>query len=177
MGSVETVRRRRILWILLFAAVLGGMAVWNMARPSPEARMAADFSQAMISRRPETVTEAEREEMRRQWERFSPEARRQIFYTVARSNLAHFREEASALTPEARAARIQEEIRKMRERRDRLTPEERQRIRERMEADREGVKEAVRTFMEFYSTELTAKERAELDPLVEEWFRTVEGRY
>lgn len=151
------------------------MVVWNVARPSPEARQAADFSQNLMTRDPRALTETERQELRRQWERFSPETRQQIFFKIARSNLDRFREETARLTPTERAARVQQEIVRMRERQASLSETERTQIRERLK-DKDAA-EMVKKFMEFFSTELTAKERAELDPLVKEWFRMVEGRY
>jgi hypothetical protein len=168
-------KRRRLLWLLLFGLGLAAMVVWNVSRPSPEARQAADFSQNLMTRDPRQFTEADRQEMRRQWERFSPETRQQIFFRIARSNLDKFREETARLTSAERAARVQDEIGRMRERQARLTETERRQIRERLQ-DKEAA-EMVRKFMEFFSTELTAKERAELDPLIKEWFRMVEGRY
>lgn len=175
--SLDTIRRRRRWLLVACVAALAGMIAWSVLRPSPEERQAADFSQTMLHRESGEVTVEEREEMRRQWERFSPETRRQIFYTVARNNLARMRDESAKLTPAERAARVQDEIRKLRQRRERVSDPERQRLHEAVAEHPEAVREAVRTFMEFYSTELTARERAEFDPLVEEWFRMVEGRY
>jgi hypothetical protein len=175
MNSLETLRRRRLWWLVWFGLGLAAMVFWNVARPSPEARQAADFSQNLMTRDARTLSETERQELRRQWERFSPETRQQIFFKIARSNLEKFREETARLTAAERAARVQEEIGRMRERQSRLTETERGQIRDRLK-DKEAA-EMVKKFMEFFSTELTAKERAELDPLIKEWFRTVEGRY
>lgn len=175
MNSLDSLRRRRLLWLAIFGLGLGAMVIWNVSRPSPEAKQAADFSQNLMTREGRTLSEAERQELRRQWERFSPETRQQVFFKIARSNLDKFREETAKLTPAERATRVQEEIGRMRERQSRLTDTERQQIRERLQ-DKEAA-EMVRKFMEFFSTELTAKERAELDPLIKEWFRMVEGRY
>jgi hypothetical protein len=175
MNSLDTLRRRRLRWLFFFGLVLAGMIAWNVSRPSPEAKQAADFSQNLMTRDPRNFTEADRQELRRQWERFSPETRQQIFFRISRNNLDKFREETASLTPAERAVRVQTEISRMRERQARLTETERNQIRERLK-DKEAA-EMVKKFMEFFSTELTAKERAELDPLIKEWFRMVEGRY
>lgn len=173
--SLNTLKRRRRFLLLGAAALLAAMVVWNVTRPSPEAQAAADFSQALMARDPGSFSQADREAMERQWRRFSPETRRQVFFKVAHEEVLRFRAETAALTPEQRSERVQKELKQMRERQARLTEAERRQIRERMQ-EKEAA-EMVKAFLEFYSTEFTAKERAELDPLVREWFRMVEGRY
>ena len=161
-----------MLGVAVALAVLGVLLVWSALRRAPEEQVAADFTADVLSRDPEQMPEAEREEMRRQWERFSPETRREVMIAVARDRLDHFREEAAKLTPEERSQRIQDEIARARSRHQDMPAAERERIRERLNSE-EG-REMVKQLLTFYQTELTAKERAELDPLVHEWFDQTE---
>lgn len=157
------------------ASVLVGMMLWSISRPSPEEKAAVDFSRVLLAGNPESMTLEQRESLRRQWERFSPETRKEIFFRVSRENLARVRAETEKMSPEERRTRIDAEVRRLQARRQRLSEEERQEIRERLQT--QEAREMVKAFMEFYSTEMTAKERAELDPLVNEWLTMVEGRY
>ena len=61
----------------------------------------------------------------------------------------------------------------MRERYKNLSDEEKQAARERMNSGEARV--MIEKVMGFYQNELTAKERAELDPLMQEWFNQIEN--
>lgn len=168
VGSLERKKRIRLIaaaaaLVLLLAVIVGGVLT-----PSPEEEEGvAAFTTDVLAADPQSLPRARREALRQQWERFSPETRRAVFTEVARTRLEAMREHTRGLTPEQRAARIAEAVAQMRTRRRLLDPTERARIRGRL-TSQDG-REMVDHVLRFYQTELSAKERAELDPLVHEW--------
>jgi len=172
MDSLRRKKRNQFLAILAAVSALAALIAVNVLRPSPEDEVANTFADTVLNRDPGQWTEDERRELRNQWEQFSPETREAVFTEIARARLEEMRERTRGLSPEQRATRIQEAISQMRARRRQLSPERKARVQERM-ASPEG-QEMVRNVLEFYQTELTAKERAEMDPLVREWFRSME---
>lgn len=153
-------------------AALCALVAVSVLRPSPEEERIDDFRQTLLEREARDMTEEERREFREQWQRFSPETRRAIFTEVARTRLDEMRQETKALTADERSARLQSALNEMRQRRGQLSSEQKARVRERI-SSAEG-QEMVRHVMSFYQTELTARERAELDPLVHEWLDQME---
>lgn len=175
MSSLARRRRRQLLWMAATSVALLALIAFNAFRPSPEAKIATDFTARIANRQPGDINPAERDELRQQWERFSPDTRKQVFLGVAREALERFREENAKLTPDGRAKRVQQEMTRLREHRDGLTEEQRNRIRERLGTAE--AKEMVKNVLTFYQSELSAKERAELDPLVHEWLYQMEQRF
>lgn len=172
-GSLARRRRWLLLWMIGTPLLLAALIAFHALKPSPEEKQVSDFSEKIISREHgQRLNRQEQEELRQQWDRFSPETRQQIFTNVAKDMLERFREEAVKYTPEERSKRVQQEIVRMRQQRDQLTEEQRQRIRARISTD-QG-KEMVKNILTFFQSELTAKERAELDPLVHEYLYQVD---
>lgn len=165
-------RKRQFLWILATLAFLGALIGLSAWRRQPEERAVVDFTASVIDRGNEPLSTDEQSELRRQWERFSPQTRREVLRAIVRHELERFRAETAVLTPDERSRRIEDETRRLRTRRERLTPEQKARIRERLESD-EG-RDLVRQLLALHQTELTARERAELDPLLHEWLQQTE---
>ncbi|MBN2451615.1 MAG: hypothetical protein JXR77_14600 [Lentisphaeria bacterium] len=172
MDSLSRAKAVRCGAIAAFSCLLVLFVVVAALRNAPEPTAADLFVQDVLERPAARATAEEREELRRQWERFSPETRERVFTEIARARLDEIRGEVSELTPEQRQARIRTAIEDMRRHRGGLSPQERQQIQKRLQ-DPE-TQAMVRRFMAFYREELTARERAELDPLVQEWLIQVD---
>jgi len=143
------------------------MIIWNIRRPPPEEKVAADFTEALASRNWRNMDEGQRQEFRGQWEQFSPETRKQVIFGLARRELGRFREETSTLSPEERSRRVQTAVLEIRRHRQQMPAGEQKELRERLESP--AGQETVKNVLGFYQNELSARERAELDPLVREW--------
>jgi len=172
MDSLRKKRRNQTIAVIAACALLGGLVALSVLRPSPEEKEADSFQQLLLDGRAREMNDDERKALREQWQRFSPETRRAVFTEVARARLEEMRRQTESLTAEQRTARIQQALNEMRGRREQLTPEQKARVKERLTST-EG-QEMVRHVMSFYQTELTARERADLDPLVHEWLRRME---
>ena len=172
---MDTLRRKKWLQSLGLAgslAVVAALVVFSAMRPAPEDEASEDLQQAFMTGRLRDMNEDDRAAMRGQWRQLSPESRQAVFAGVARQRLEEMRRETAELTSEQRLLRIQKALADMRKRREALPLRERQHIRERLAAPE--AQEMVRHVMTFYQTELTARERAELDPLLHEWLAQLE---
>lgn len=172
---MDTLRRsklKRVLGLAIPLCLLGGVLVFHALRPSPEEAREQDFTSRLMEMGGGRPPAEAREALRREWMAFPPESRSRIFRRVAGVRLDEFRQRTSGLSEEERLARIREAVVEMRRARSSLPEAERRRIRERMDSA-EG-REMVRHVMEFYREELTARERAEMDPLMHEWLARME---
>jgi hypothetical protein len=154
--------------VVLVVGLVTIHALWPAKEPTAEAQFADSF----LAVRPQDVTPDQREQLRRQWESFPPETRTRIFRTVATARLEEMRAEAAGLTPAARAERIRQAILEMRRHREQLPSAEQAHLRQRLQDPQ--TREIVKQMMGFYGEELTARERAELDPLLQEWLVQIE---
>ncbi|MCK5801714.1 MAG: hypothetical protein KAI66_02730 [Lentisphaeria bacterium] len=167
MDSLARKKRLQRLAIVVPLVMLLGIVTFHILRLSPEEKEEQKFAELVLERTPGQMAKEAREQLREQWKSFPPESRRRIFRRVAKSRLEKARAETQNMNPEQRRARIKKTLEEMREQRSKLDPAERTRIRQRLESP-EG-KEMVRHMMDFYREELTARERAEMDPLMHEW--------
>ncbi len=167
-------RARRIRWIALgaAAAALTAGLLLSILRPAREPPPEDRFVQDVIGHPYAQADPRTREALRRRWRSFPPETRRRIFEKIARARLDALRLETAKLSPAERSRRIQNALRAMRERRRRLTPQQRRAMQQRLRSPE--AREMVRNVLHFYRNQLTARERAELDPLVHEWLRQLE---
>jgi len=172
MNSLQYAKWTRYGGIGAAAAALIAVIAVSILRPDrktdPEDKFVQNVTQHPFSQADLQTREA----LRRQWRSFPPETRRRIFEKIARVRLEAVRREMEKLPPEQRAQRIREAVQKMRERRKTLAPEQRRRLRERLRNPE--AREMIANVMQFYHQELTARERAELDPLVQEWLWQME---
>jgi hypothetical protein len=172
VDSLARARYLRWLWVGGGSVLLVGLIAFHALRPSQEAAPEDAFAEAVVAVRPDQLSLQQREQLRRQWESFPPEARARIFRTVASARLDELRAETASLTPDERSQRIRLAVEQMRRRRQGLTPAEREQAQQRLRDPQ--TQEMVRQAMGFYRQELTARERAELDPLVQEWLVQIE---
>lgn len=166
MNSLQRQKLRLILTGMAALLVLAVLLTWNIWRRPAEDPEARAFTDALQGQDWRKMPRNERDDMRRQWERLRPETRRSVMRSLIHTEIEKFREEAAKLTPEERSARIDDALKKMRERRRDVSDTDRQRLRERVNSE-EG-KAMVTEALNAYQTEFTARERAQLDPLVHE---------
>jgi acyl-CoA reductase-like NAD-dependent aldehyde dehydrogenase len=174
MDSLQKKRlRQRLLVVGTSLVLMGAVGLSLLLRPSEEEKQEAEFTETILSQKPGQLPPAQREQLRRQWQSLPPESRDRVFRAIASARLAEFREESKGLSKEERQQRIQKRIAEMRQHRERLTEEERTKLRERL--SQKEAKEIVAHVLEFYQEELTARERAELDPLIYAWLYNLDS--
>ncbi len=171
-ASLRRQRRRQMLAVGLAGGVLAGLVVLHVLRPSPEERQAASLRDRLIAGGERNLPEDERQAFREEWERLSPATRKSIVTEVCRHRLEEMRRENVRLTPDERAERVRQAVDEMRRQRREISPAERAELKARLAAGE--TREMVRHILELYQTEFTARERAELDPLVHEWINQLE---
>jgi len=166
---MNSLQRQKLRLILTGAAAVVALAVlltWNIWHRPAEDREARAFTTSLEGQDWKNLARNEREDMRRQWERLRPETRRAVMHSLVQKEIDKFREESAKLSPAERTARIDDAIKKMRGRQREVSDAEKQRIRERVNSE-EG-KAIVKEVLNVYQTDFTARERAQLDPLVHE---------
>lgn len=173
MNRAQQRRLRQWLVVAAIVAVLAAMMAVNFIHHDPERAAVADLSARILQAEGgmRDATPAEREQVRQEFDRLSPAARDEVFRAVAHQRLTDLRKDLAGLQPSERAHKVQAAIDDMRRHREQLTPEERDQARTRLNSS-DGQK-MVKRMLDFYSQELTATERAELDPLVHEWLNQV----
>ncbi len=167
MDSLARKRMLQVLSLVGAAGLLAGLVAFNVTRPSAEEKLVSTVSAEIMDVDWESTTPEERRAYRRRWEELSPETREKVWMEVSRRRLQQMREKTRDMPAEERVRRIQKRVRRLRERHRHLTAAEREEVRRRLESD-EG-REMLKKMLNFYHKELTARERAELDPLLHEW--------
>ncbi len=173
---MDTLQRKRLHQRLLVAGtatVLVLLLVLNTFRTSPEEREETEFTQLILRHDPETMPAADRERLREQWARLPEDSRQRVFRAVAASRLDEFREQTKGMDQAERQQLIQRRIVQMRQHRAKLTGDQRRELGE--ELSQKEAREVVGQVLAFYQDELSARERAELDPLVHEWLYHIES--
>jgi endonuclease/exonuclease/phosphatase (EEP) superfamily protein YafD len=173
MDSLQKKRLRQRLLVILPSIVLVVAVAVSMMHPSEAEREEAELTQSILAHRPGQLPPEQREQWRSQWQNLTPESRDRVFRAIATARLDEFREESKGLSKEERQQRIQQRIDEIRQRRKQLTAAERQQLRERL--SQQEAKEIVANVLEFYQDELSARERAELDPLIYEWLYNLDS--
>ena len=166
MTSLQHQKLRLILTGAAAVVVLAVLLTWNIWRRPAEDPEARAFTTSLEGQDWRNMARGEREDMRRQWERLRPETRRAVMRSLVQKEIDKFREESAKLTPAERTARINDAIQKMRKNRREINDEDKQRLRERL-SSADG-KAMVKEVLNVYQTGFTARERAQLDPLVHE---------
>ena len=172
MDSLSKTRLLQRLAIGFGVAGLGAVLAWHALRPDAPSAPEDEFAESILASRPGEIGADQREHLRQQWESFPPETRARLFRTVAKARLEDLRAETAALTPAERTARLRQALQDLQRRRQQLSPAERERVQRRLQDPQ--TRELVTQVMSFYREELTARERAELDPLVQEWLIQIE---
>jgi hypothetical protein len=172
VDSLTRTRYLRRLAVALGVGAVVALVAIPALRPAPQPAPEDEFADSVLATRPQDLTPDQREQLRRQWESFPPETRARVFRAVATARLDEMRADVAGLTPAARSERIRTAVLEMRRRREQLSSAEQAHIRERLQDPQ--TREMVKQVMGFYREELTARERAELDPLLQEWLVQIE---
>ncbi len=115
---------------------------------------------------PKSLTPKDREELREQWKRLSPETKSHITGALMKKGIEKFREDNAKLTQEERIEKIRNEVARLQRDREKILKEAKNRA---QNVSDEEVKKLVKDSMAVYQKELSAQERAELDPLAHEY--------
>lgn len=172
MDSLTGMRWRRRTAVGAAVAAIGALCAYHALRPAEAPSPEDAFTQSVLDLRPAELPEQQREQLRRQWESFPPETRARIFRAVAQARIDEMRADTAGLSPEERSARLRQALEDMRQRRQRLSGAERERISRRLQDPQ--TREIVTQAMAVYREALSARERAELDPLLQEWLAQIE---
>ncbi len=168
MDALAKRRRIQIGSIIGLVAVLILAIAYNAWRPAEtDADRVRALGTMIIDTRMDHATAQQREEFREQWESLSPQARQEVFNMVARHRIQEMRQQFHQLDANERPRKIRETLDRMRERRQAMPQAEREEVRARLNTE-EG-RMMVKTAMNLYLSEFTARERAEMDPLMHEW--------
>ncbi|MCH2176267.1 MAG: hypothetical protein MK193_11120 [Lentisphaeria bacterium] len=173
MSSLEKKRQKQKLIVIGMFAILISLLAFNILRPSEEEQVISSYSQQLLNNDGmQEASEEERERFRKDWENLSKPTQEKIIRQVMLGRLDQIRLRNQGLTAEERKANLDKQLKRMRERYDNMSYEEREQARERINSSEAA--QMVKRVMDFYQSELTAREREELDPLMKEWFQQLE---
>ncbi len=173
-ASTRSVRRRkrRGLWLILGSSLvlvgLVAVAVFVRRPESDDQRFARLWEPGAR----EQMTETEREELRRQWKQLDPETKKRVNQIVFHQELDRARQEFARKSLDEQKAWVDGEIVQMRERVRNLSREERAKIEQQLNAE-EG-QTYLKNIFTSYHQELSARERAVLEPLAREFIIQLE---
>jgi hypothetical protein len=119
------------------------------------------------------MSEDERRELLEQWKKLDPESKKRISEAMFHQAVDRFREEFGQKSLDEQRAWVEAEVARMQERFEKLTTDERQRIDERLRT--EEAKTQVKRILSTYHEELSARERALLEPMAQEFIRQLES--
>ena len=173
MGSLESRKRKRLFILALMVICLGSLLAWNILRPSDEDQLVAEYEERLLSGDMRNATPEERERFRKEWMKLPEKTRERVISNVMKKRLEKVREELSEMSKEEREEKIKVDVEKMKKRFNEMSEDEKKRIKERMKE--EDSKKFVKRVRNFFYSELSAREREELDPLMDEWFRQLEA--
>lgn len=152
----------------LAAAALLAFAIIRGANQKESATEDSDGLKKFLEN-PKSLTPEEREELRAQWLRMSPESKSRIAMASMRKDLEKFRAETSKLNQEERLDRIRKELDRLRKSREKTTDKIREQAKQLL--TEEDAKKLVKDGLDLFQKDLTPQERAELDPLAHEYVK------
>ena len=165
--TLSKMKMKRNLTLVCVFLFLGGLIAYSVLRPDPEEQKIAEMKNLMLSKRPGRMSGEEREEMRSMINKLSPGTRKKLIREVMRGRLDEMREGTKGLTEEQKREKIDKVVVGMRKRFSKMSPEQRDKARERMNTP-EG-KEQMGEALDFFYKEFTPAERQLMDPIVEEF--------
>lgn len=172
MNSLQRRKWTQFGTLFVSIAALAGLIAFHVLKPDPEAVKVQELSQTVLNNDPEDMTPEARRELRVQWQRMSQKNRDAVFQQIAQTRLRQFREKTRDLSHEERVRQVEKAVQEMRRKQERISPEREKEIRKQIHSP-EG-RRMVRRVLAFFQNKLTAKERAELDPLIHEWLYQLE---
>ena len=165
--TLSKMKMKRNITMLVVFLFLGGLIAYSVLRPDPEEQKINDMKTMMLSKKPGDMSKEERNDMRKMVDKLSPKTRKKLIREVMRGRLEQMREEMADMSEAQKREKIQKVVVKMRKRFSKMTPEQRDKARERMNTP-EG-KERMGEALDFFYQEFTPSERQLMDPLVEEF--------
>jgi hypothetical protein len=173
VGSDSIQKRKHRGWLLVIgsALLLTGLVVASvfLGRKEPEDDR---FVRLWDPSTREQMTEQERQDLLRQWKELDPETRKRASQVVFHQAVDRFREEFGKRSNEEQRAWVDAEVTRMQERFQSLTRDERSKIDERLRTDE--AKTYLKNVFSTYHQELSAHERAVLEPLAKEFMVQLE---
>ncbi len=171
-------KRKSARWHLLLAGAallaLLAFAVYNSSRGGAQKQDEELDPFKKLLENPGKLNKAEREELRFQWTRLSPEGRSKLSAALMRSQVEKLRAENAGLSQEQRIDKIRKKLERLRREREKSIRDAKAEA-GRLLLSEEEVKKLVKQSLDIFQNELSAKERAELDPLVHEYIMQLNG--
>ena len=169
MGSnrtLEQVKLRRKLVLVATVCVLAGLVAYSVLRPDPEERKLNELKNLILDRKPERMSQKDRDALRAMMEKLSPETRERLVREVMKAKLQEFREKTAGMTLEEKRRKVDEAVRKMRKRFVKMSDEKRAKMRRDMNSPE--AKKRMKAALSFYYSDFSPAERELMDPVVEE---------
>jgi hypothetical protein len=165
-------RKRSSLWLIAGSAVvLAGLVTASilLSRKEPDD---GRFARLWDPKLRYAVTDDERRELLEQWKLLDPESKKRISEAMFHQAVDRFREELGQKSLDDQKAWVETEVAQMQERFEKLTTDDRQKIDERLRTDEAQTQ--VKRILSTYHEELSARERAVLEPMAREFIRQLE---
>jgi uncharacterized protein with von Willebrand factor type A (vWA) domain len=165
--TLSRMKMKRNITLICVFLFLGGLIAYSVLRPDAEEQKIAEMKDLMLSKKPGKMSRDERKEMRKMLEKLSPGTRKKLIREVMRGRLEEMRADLKDVSEEEKRKKIDKVLVDMRKRFNKMTPEQRDKARERMNTP-EG-KERMGEALDFFYKEFTPAERQLMDPIVEEF--------
>ena len=163
--TARQLRRRYMIAAAIPVAILACLIIYGVLRPGEDDAY-SDLKNAMLSDKPGSASPERSEELRKAFEKLSPETKDRLMTEIMRERLYQVREEIKNLSTEKKVEAVDKMIVDFRENFNKLDDEHKAELKERINSQ-EG-KERMKKTLKFYYTEFTPEERDLLDPLVNE---------
>jgi hypothetical protein len=169
-SSLEKMKAKRRIALIAVIVILGGFIAFAIFKPDPEEKKYNRLKDLMTGNisggKDKKLSKEERDQLRRTFEKLSPETRSRLVREVMREHLKMVRKKTANLPEEKKKEIVNKMVMDVRKRFSRMTDAQR----EKMKADLKSKKgkERLSNAMSVFHTELTAKERELFDPLANE---------
>ena len=165
--SLEKLKLRRKLTLTATFCVLASLVLCGVLRHDPEERKINEIKGMILDRKPGRMSRGDRETIRKMMEKLSPETQNRLAQEVMRGMLNRFREKTAGMSLEEKKKKVDETVRKMRQRFVKMSDERREKMLKRV--DSPEAKKRMKTALGFYYSDFSPEERNLMDPVVQEW--------
>lgn len=165
--SLERVKFRRKVALIVTACVLVALVAYGVLRPDPEEAKINEIKEMILDRKPGRMSSEDRDAMRDLMKKLSPKTRERLGREVMRAMLQKFRDKTAGMSLEDKKRKVDEAVKKMRERFLKMSDEKRDKMRARV--DSPEAKKRMKAALGFYYSDFSPEERNLMDPLVQEW--------
>lgn len=164
--TVQQLRRRYVMAAAISIVILASLIIYGVLRPGEDDGGYSDLKNAILSEKPGSVSPEKSEELRKIFEKLSPETRDKLVTEIMRERLYQARERMKDLSMEKKLEAVDKMIVDFRQNFNKLNDEQKSELKERINSQ-EG-KNRMKNTLKFYYTEFTPEERDLLDPFVNE---------